>query len=200
MSTMRILFLALLPFAAAFTSPAHAGDRYTGTCNVVFEGDSTLHSFTGDITNLTLIVLCDTNAAGAAVLSTRLEIAPKQLSTHSNKRDANMYEMFKADKFPKLIAAVTNAPLTTAKLTPAEANGPAGSLPVDLTFCGITKAVAAKTSNPKLHPNGWEFDLQTEVSLKAFKLEPPTVMFGTISVDDKVVVKAHILVKKDVAK
>lgn len=200
MNSLKTFLLALLTIVGAVALPSRAADHYTGTCNVVFEGDSTLHSFTGDITNLALIVSSDTNSAGVAVLSTRLEIAPKQLSTHSNKRDANMYEMFKPDKFPKLLAVVTNAPLAAAKLTPSETNSAPGTLPVQLTFCGITKEVAAKTLNPKAHPDGWEFDLHTDVSLKAFKLEPPSVMFGAISVDDKVVIKAHIIVKKEAAK
>lgn len=187
-----------LALAAALTT--QAAEKYSGTCNVVFEGDSTLHGFTGDITNLALVVVCDTNSTGGAVLNTRLEIAPKQLSTHHEKRDKNMYAMFQSDKFPKLVAVVTNAPLAAAKLTPADAAGTNGVLPVQLTFCGITKEVSAKTTNQKPHPDGWEFDLQTDVSLKAFKLESPSVMFGVISVDDKVVIKAHVQVKQAAAK
>jgi len=196
---LKIYFpTALLVTAVSllFAGSGLAADKYVGTCNVVFEGDSTLHSFTGDITNIAVIVFCETNSAGAAVLNTRLEIAPKQLSTHSAKRDANMYEMFKADKFPKLIAIVTNAPLAAAKLTPTESTGTNGVLPMQLTFCGITKEVSAKILNQKSPADGWEFDLQTDVSLKAFKLEPPSVMFGAISVADKVVIKAHVVLKK----
>lgn len=201
MNTTRTIFLALLlSLAAALASTTHAADRYAGTCNIVFAGDSTLHAFTGDITNIAIVVSCDTNATGAAVLNARLEIAPKQLSTHHEKRDKNMYAMFKPDKFPKLLAVVTNAPLAAAKLTPTEAAGTNGVLPVQLTFCGITKEVTAKTMNQQLLADGWEFDLQTDVSLKAFKLEPPSVLFGAISVDDKVVIKAHVKVKKDAAK
>lgn len=201
MNTTRTIFLALLlSLAAALALTTHATDRYAGTCNIVFAGDSTLHAFTGDITNIAAVVFCDTNAAGAAVLNARLEIAPKQLSTHHEKRDKNMYAMFKPDKFPKLLAVVTNAPLAAAKLTPTEAVTTNGMLPLQLTFCGITKEVTAKTMNQKPHADGWEFDLQTDVSLKAFKLEPPSVLFGAISVDDKVVIKAHVMVKKDATK
>lgn len=188
--------IALFPWLGQ----ANAAERYVGTCNVVFEGDSTLHAFTGDITNITVVVFCDTNSAGVAILNTRLEIAPKQLTTHHEKRDKNMYAMFKPDSFPKLFAVVTNAPLAAAKLTPAETANTAGTLPVQLTFCGISKEASAKTTNPKAHADGWEFDLATEVSLKAFKLEPPSVMFGAISVDDKVVIKAHVKVQKETPK
>jgi hypothetical protein len=199
----EIHFLTALLVAAVsllLAGRSFAAEKYVGTCSVVFEGDSTLHGFTGNITSIVVVVFCETNSAGATVLNTRLEIAPKQLSTHSAKRDANMYEMFKSDKFPKLIAVATNAPLAAAKLTPTEAAGTSGVLPLQLTFCGITKEVSAKTMNQKSHADGWEFDLQTDVSLKAFKLEPPSVMFGAISVADKVIVKAHVKVKRDTSK
>jgi polyisoprenoid-binding protein YceI len=193
------IFRTLL-VSIALLGQANAAEKYTGTCNVVFEGDSTLHAFTGDITNVTVVVICDTNAAGVAVLNTRLEIAPKQLSTHHEKRDANMYKMFQSDRFPKLMAVVTNAPLAAAKLSPSETANVPGSLAMKLTFCGITKEVVARTTNPKPHPDSWEFDLQADISLKAFKLQPPSVMFGAISVDDKVVIKAHVKVQKETPK
>jgi hypothetical protein len=196
MTRMLLCSIALLPWLNA----ANATEKYTGTCSIVFAGDSTLHAFTGDITNLAVVVFCDTNSTGAAILNTRLEIAPKQLTTHHEKRDKNMYVMFKPDKFPKLIAVVTNAPLALAKLNPTAAAGTDGTLPLQLTFCGITKEVSAKTMNQKPRADGWEFDLQADISLKVFKLEPPSVLFGAISVDDKVVVTAHVLVKKDTSK
>jgi hypothetical protein len=189
-----------LVLSLALATNLSAVDRYAGTCDVVFTGDSTLHAFTGNITNIAVVVFCDTNAAGGAVLNTRIEIAPRQLTTHHEKRDKNMYAMFEPDRFPKLIAVVTNAPLAAARLTPAAAAGIPGTLPVRLTFCGITHDVPAHTTNPKPHAAGWEFDLQTEVSLKAFKLEPPSVLFGAISVDDKVVIKAHVTVTKEIPK
>ena len=34
----------------------YGAEKYVGTCNVEFEGDSTLHGFTGHITNLALVV------------------------------------------------------------------------------------------------------------------------------------------------
>ncbi|MEK7780792.1 MAG: hypothetical protein AAB370_04755, partial [Verrucomicrobiota bacterium] len=175
-------------------------DKYPGHCDVVFEADSTLHAFTGDITNIAVLVLCDTNAAGEALLNTRLEIGPKQLTTHHEKRDANMYKMFQPARFPKLIVVVTNAPLAAARLAPTDTPAPAGSLPIHLTFCGITKVATATTSNPKPSTNGWEFDLTTEVSLKAFKLKPSSALLGMISVDDKVVIKAHVKVQKEISK
>jgi hypothetical protein len=176
-------------------------DKYIGHCNVVFEGDSTLHAFhRRHHQRQRWSCFATPMPPGCSVLNTRLEIAPKQLSTHHEKRDANMYKMFQSDRFPKLMAVVTNAPLAAAKLSPSEpANGP-GSLAMKLTFCGITKEVLARTTNPKPHPDGWEFDLQADISLKAFKLQPPSVMFGAISVDDKVVIKAHVKVQKETPK
>lgn len=202
MNFKRQLLQALLIGIALFVfgNGARGAAKYIGHCDVVFEADSTLHAFTGDITNIAVLVLCDTNATGEAILNTRIEIGPKQLTTHHEKRDANMYKMFQSDRFPKLIVVVTNAPLATARLAPTNAPAPVGSLPIQLTFCGITKAATATTSNPKPQTNGWEFDLQTDVSLAAFKLKPSSSLFGMISVDDKVIIKAHVRVQKETPK
>jgi hypothetical protein len=180
-----------------FHNEAGAADKYVGRCDVMFEGDSTLHAFTGDITNVPLTVLCETNGSGEALLSTRIEIGPRQLTTHHAKRDANMYKMFQPDRFPKLIAVVTNAPLAAANLSPSSASANAGTLPVLLTFCGITKEVRATTINPQLLAGALEFELETEVSLNDFKLKPPSVLLGTISVRDRVKVKAHVKLQKE---
>ena len=199
MTPKRNLLLTLLAIVAwlLFLEPAHAADKYVGHCDVVFEGDSTLHGFTGDITNIPLTVICERNHSGEALLNARVEVGPRQLTTHHAKRDANMYKMFQADRFPNLLAVVTNAPLAAANLSPSHASNSTGTLPVQLTFCGITKEVQATTSNPQLLAEGWEFELETDVSLKDFKLKPPSVLLGAISVRDSVKVKAHVKLQKE---
>jgi hypothetical protein len=179
---------------------AQGADRYVGRCDVVFKVDSTLHAFTGDITNIALVVFRETNPAGAAVLNTRIEIAPQRLTTHHKKRDADMYKMFQPELYPKLLAVVTNAPLAAANLAPGGPASRAGHLPVLLTFCGVTREVQARILNPQPQADGWTFDLVTEVSLKAFHLKPSSALFGTLTVRDIVVVEAHVTVRKEAAK
>ncbi len=176
---------------------AKAADNYVGVCEVVFECDSTLHAFHGDITNLVVRAVCETNAAGDAVLNAEIEIRPRQLSTHNQKRDEHMYAMFQSDRFPKLFARVTHAPLATARLSPDPTSAKPGTMPLQLTFCGITRAVEARTSHALTCPDGWDFDLTTEVSLKAFQLHPPSGIFGALSVRDSVRIRAHVKVRKE---
>jgi hypothetical protein len=201
-TVMKLIQTIFAPMAAATWLlsgvTADAADKYVGRCDVVFAGDSTLDSFSGDITNVPLRVLCGTNDSGKAVLNTRIEISPLQLNTHNKKRDANMYKMFRPESFPKLVMVVSNAPLDAAQLVTA---GPGGSgpgvLPVEVTMCGITKEIRAATLNLEVVAEGLEFDLQTDLSLKEFKLEPPTILFGAISVRDIVKVKAHVKLQKE---
>jgi hypothetical protein len=192
--------LFVLAALLGFCGTAHGADKYIGRCDVVFKVDSTMHAFTGDITNIALVVFCDTNASGEAVLNTEIEVAPRQLTTHHKKRDADMYKMFRPEQYPKLLAVVSNAPLSAANLTPGAPSSSSGRLPVRLTFCGVTGEVLAKTLNPQSQADGWTFDLVTDVSLKAFHIVPPSAMLGTLKVGDIVVVKAHVNVKKEAAK
>ena len=67
---------------------------------------------------------------------------------------------------------------------------------MEITLAGITKSNAVTTLNPKAMTNGWEFDLRTEVSLSAFHLKPASALLGTIRVDDKVEIEAHVRVVK----
>lgn len=187
------MLVSLIWSAVCITGVAR--DKYAGRCDVVFKGDSTLHSFTGDITNVPLTVFCETNASGEVMLNTRIEIGPRQLTTHHVKRDANMYKMFQSDHFPKLIVVVSNAPLAEANLSGA-ATGP-GSLPLRMTFCGISKSGRAATSNPQVLAEGWEFDLDTDISLKDFDLKAPAALLGTMVVHDTVKVKAHVKLQKE---
>jgi hypothetical protein len=189
------LLAAAMPFLPGNTAGAAA--KYVGRCDVVFAGDSTLDKFTGDITNVPLTVLCETNTEGRAVLNTRVEISPLQLVTHNGKRDANMYKMFQPDSFPKLILAVTNAPLEAAHLAPAKPSTAKGVLPVQLTICGIARQIQAVTTDAQLVVEGWEFELDTNISLKDFKLKPPSLLLGAISVRDIVKVKAHVKLQKE---
>lgn len=177
--------------------PLAAAERYIGTVQVRFDADSTLHAFFGDTTNLPVVVTCSTNTEGTAGLHMRLEIAPQALTTHHAKRDKNMYAMFQAEHYPKLLVVVSNAPLAAARLTPPEAGGTNGVIPVQLTFAGRTKEVAARIVNQLERTDGWEFDLQADLSLKAFQLKPASAVFGMISVADGVAVKAHVAVTRE---
>jgi hypothetical protein len=192
---LRAWLAALIFLAGGMTVPA--ADSYRGHCDVVFAGDSTLDAFAGDITNVPLTVLCGTNDEGAWLLNTRIEIGARQLTTHNTRRDANMYKMFHSDSFPKLFVVVSNAPLAAARLDPAGDSSAPGMLPVQVTICGITREVRATTCNPESVEEGWGFELDTDLSLKDFKLKPPTLLFGAIAVRDTVKVKAHVKLQKE---
>jgi len=192
-----ILVLFVFAVSTLISRAAEVTGQYAGRCDIVFDGTSTLDSFSGDITNLCVKVACATNGAGEALLNTRLEIGSRQLITHIAKRDANMYEMFHADEFPKISVMVTNAPLATARIGSASSTGVPGSVPVHVTICGTTREIFATILNQIDLPEEWEFDLDADFSLKAFNLKPPTLLWGAIIVHDAVKVKAHFKLHKN---
>lgn len=197
---LKLHFFSLIAASAmlwAFPGAVAATDKYGGHSDIVFDGDSTLDAFSGEITNVPVKVTCDIDTNGVAWLNTRIEIGPRQLTTHNTKRDANMYRMFQPEQFPRLLIVVSNAPLASAQLTSAGPHSGCGRLPMQVIMCGVTNEVCGKTSNPVSIAEGWEFDLETDLSLKSFKLKPPTLLLGAIAVRDTVKVKAHIKVQKE---
>jgi hypothetical protein len=174
-----------------------ADQKYIGRCDIRFDCSSTLHDFSGSISNVSLAVFCRTNAAGEPRLDTCIEIGPRQLTTHNSKRDLNMYKMFQVDRFPKLLVIVTNASLADAKLSPANPPSGPGKIPGRFVFCGVTNEIPSATSRPQLVATGWEFELETIISLKAFNLKPDRALFGAITVGDLVKVKTHVKLQKE---
>jgi hypothetical protein len=188
-------FLALAAFLAAGGSLA-AAERYEGTCEISFDAESTLHDFSGIVSNVTVSVLLETNSQGVAVLSTVIPIKPRQLTTFHKKRDGHMYEMFREKTFPTLFVILTNAPLAAAKLAPTFSGSESGTLPVSFAFAGVTNQVTGTIHRQAVLAEGFEFEMLTLISLKAFKLEPHSALFGAITVKDGVQVKTHVKVLK----
>jgi hypothetical protein len=114
-----LLALVVAVTLSAFSDAAEASDKYVGRCNLVFEADSTLDRFMGDMTNV------------------------------------------------PLIAVVTDAPLEAAQLIKAASRSNNRTVPGQVAICGITKKCHPATLHPEAITEGCEFELETELSLRA---------------------------------
>jgi hypothetical protein len=108
-----------------------------------------------------------------------------------------MYKMFGADRFTNILVVVTNAPLDARQLATGASSANRGMVPMQVTMHGITREVRASIVDPEISEEGWEFGLETALSLKDFQLEPPTMLLGSIVVRDTVKVKAHVKLQKE---
>ncbi len=183
-----LLVLVLAPLT-------HADETWSGTSDVKFRGYSTLHNFDGTVGRVPLKVTVAEGANGRVVSATS-SVEVQRMSTDHEKRDRNMWTMFQQAKYRVLKVEVNGA--EERRLRPS--GGRPGSMPVVLTIAGTRGTVTAAVTNVVESPTQGSFDLAFPVSLKAFKLAPPSSLAGLVTVKDTVDVTVHVELKKESAK
>lgn len=106
---------------------------YTGELKVHFFATSTLHDFEGDIPAVPLVA--KRQVGDAPSRDDHWEVVSKvgvdTLTTHHEKRDKKMFEMFKVDRFPSFVLKVSDAIQTASK-------GEQAHVPVQVTILNKT--------------------------------------------------------------
>jgi hypothetical protein len=174
---------------------AHADETWTGVSEVKFHGSSTLHGFDGTMPPVPLRVTVE-GPKGSRLVSATSEVEVKKMNTAEPKRDEDMWAMFRAAQYRVFKVEVSKIPETTLK----PSGGKPGTMPVTLVIAGVSGTQNAEVGKVVESPTQVSFNLAFPVSLKAYHLEPPTMLGGTIRVRDTVDVKAHVVLKKQGAK
>ena len=176
--------LLLLTAASAFAGEVR------GTCDIRFQGASTLHDFPGKGACIPFNASMVRDAAGRSFLpSVEVEVPVAGMDTGNKSRDGQMREMFQADRFPRIHASVRDVDVD--RLREAMGKDPEGKAPLDLLLRirDVERKVRATAGSLKETGDRVGFALEFPVSLKEFGLKPPSVL-GIIRVGDKVSVKA----------
>ncbi len=189
----RFMLVALAVSATA--AGASPGDvpvpaRIRGECDVAFLGTSTLHDFSGSVRCPPFAAVLAHDARGKEVIpSVEVEVPVAGMDTRNKSRDAQMREMFQADRFPRIRASVRD--VDVARLREEMGKDPDGKAPLDLLLRirEVERKVRATASALTESGERVAFAVEFPVSLKEFDLKAPTVL-GIIRVGDKVSVKA----------
>lgn len=139
--------------------------------SVRFDGDSTLHTFSGNVESNSIEINPDGGGRGTVSVS----IQVLQMKTGHDGRDENMYKMFDAEKFPLIRGTASLDDLVDATRN---------VVPIALTICDQTRTVEARRESHSKTGDG-KIQLSWTISLKLFNLKAPTVM-GIIRVYDEV--------------
>lgn len=145
--------------------------------SIRFEGDSTLHRFSGHVDRGTIAIQNGESGHDTVQIS----IPVLDISTDHAKRDQNMYKMFECPSYAEIRGTADLGMLLDATTV---------SIPIALTIRNQTRTIEAhrEQSNPD-HPGTMR--LSWSVSLADFNLEAPAVM-GLIHVYDEVKVMAEL--------
>lgn len=158
MTFMTVIGLTSWPSLAAQPSSE------TSWMEVRFKGDSTLHGFSGVVTNGTAEHLVPSDTL-------RITIPVLNLSTDHATRDTKMMKMFEQELFPTITGESPWSAVFDPQVT---------DVPVHLTIHGVTQTLQVKRTG-----DGEHILLSCSLSLATFGLTSPSVL-GLINVNDLV--------------
>lgn len=171
--------------AASAAGAADVPSRIDGTVHIRFQGESTLHGFTGTAPPQSIHLASD---PATGTFTAEIKLPAASLDTDNSWRDAKMHDVLEAEAHPEIVARFQN--LAPAALRPKSAESPA-TIAFDLRLRTVERRMEAKLSNWQETPNTLSFDATFVVSLRSFGLEAPSVA-GFVRVDDSIKVEVHV--------
>jgi polyisoprenoid-binding protein YceI len=165
-SQMKRLVFAVLVGLVPVVS-GRAAETLTGVADVVFNIDATMHEFDGTVASEPVTVTLQDGKA-----SWQVDVVATNMTTFNAKRDKEMYEMFHAKEFPHIVGTASGVALDELR------NG--AEIPLTLTIRDRTLAHVGIVSNVVRDPEGLSFHVGWPVSLKAYGLKAPKVLFFVV--------------------
>jgi polyisoprenoid-binding protein YceI len=177
-----VFFAVLLPYVvlAEPSGPSH----WPAEAIVRFDATSTLHDFGGTVHAQPFMLQVSSNRWSAEG-----DVLSGMMNTASAKRDQNMHEMFKTNDYPRIHGKVAQAAVPASGTTNATLSLKIRDQEHDLPV--VVSAWSETDSNVT-------FRAEWDVSLKQFKLNPPSVL-GVIRVGDVVHLSADVSASKTAA-
>lgn len=176
-------FLVCLPLAAATPT------QWRGTSDIRFDGTSTLHDWSGNVSSqpFTAIVTMD-DAGNPIALKAQVTVKAASMDTQKPQRDEKMHDSMKVADFPLITGAMDtdfDKVMKPGEKTPSH-------LPFKLKLIGKEQQVDGAVSDWKLKGDTATFDLDFDLSLKKCGIDVPSALF-VIRVGDTI--KVHATVK-----
>ena len=157
------------------------GGEWNGTCDIRVLGTSTLHDFTGNVRCQPFKIVVEDGGGGNPVIAgADVAVPVGEIDTGNKTRDKQMRQMFQSDRFPNIRGIFKNIDPKSFRLE------------FNLRIRDTERMIRTVVSNYQEQAGRVSFDAEFPVSLKDYRLVPPTVAFGLIRVDDKVTVKAAV--------
>jgi len=178
-----VLLAVLLPphgFAQS-TVPAH----WPAEAIVRFEATSTLHDFGGTVSAQPFVLKVSSNQWSAEA-----DVLAGLMNTANAKRDRNMHEMFNTNDYPRLHGTIAPAAIPVS--------GTTTNVILNLKIRDQQHDLPVAISDWSETDSNLTFHAEWDVSLKQFKLKPPSVL-GVVRVGDVVHLSAEVTASKTAA-
>jgi polyisoprenoid-binding protein YceI len=176
-----VLFI-LFAFITVHTSAQQVFEINSSNSNMTVKGTSSLHDWEMEATEFhasTKLEITDKRVTEIHQVSFSTPV--KKLSSDKWIMDKNAHEALKEDDYPKIsfsLKADEEIKLQDKKV----------AIPGKLTIAGKTKEVSILCSYDITSPRELRVTGNTALKMSDFGIDPPTVMLGTLKIDDEITV------------
>jgi hypothetical protein len=198
LAALAAFAVAALPASAASPATPAGADTavaWHGSAAVRFTGTSTLHQFEGTATSEPFelrrasepaATATDSDATASAAFDADVVVAVAGMDTDNGRRDERMREMLHAERCPTIRARLRGVE--------ADAVRAGARLPLELEICEHALALEAVVERFERTAERVALEARLQVSLSAFALEAPRVLF--VQVGDVVDVVADVVLEQ----
>ncbi|MCX2484461.1 YceI family protein [Pedobacter sp. MR2016-24] len=181
----------LILLAQMFAIAAIAQVKYSAKDNlkILVSGTSTLHDWTMATAKGDCSATFTVNGAGQLtdLTAMHLSIPVESLKSEKTAMDKNAYKALKASKFSAITYTLSSATVTADGKVKCQ-----GSLSVAGTAVPTELLATAKVNADK----SISISGSKKISMKAYKVDPPTFMMGTIKTGNDITVNFDLVLRK----
>ncbi len=189
-----VVFAALLllsPCTSADALDAANTSGWKGGCDIRFDGQTTLHDFSGSVRCQPFDVAATVAGGKAVIPRVEIFVLVSEMNTGNASRDRQMRRMFDSAAYPRITAVLAGIDPAALRAVLTAAPGAKGALDATLTIRDVSRQIRAEAGNLREEGGRTTLDVEFPVSLVDFGLKPPSVL-GIIRVKDRVAVTARV--------
>jgi len=164
-----------------------------GACDVRFFVTTIVEDFFGTARCQPFMVDIELNADGERIFrNVEVDVPISEMDTQKKARDKKLREMFQSETFPYIHVSARNVEPYRIRQEMKGGEKGGGALDLVIKIRDIEHKITARLSGLQESAERISLEMEFPVSLKDYRLKPPSPFFGLIRVDDKVIVKVTV--------
>jgi len=185
-TNISTLTLSILFFVGSLSLYGQQAYVLADSSSMSITGTSTMHDWESTVNEIEVEIEAQLESDKPDFQKFNLTVPVKSIESHKSKMDKKTYEALKEKEHPHIIFHLTS--VESVESDTVTAHG-------DLTIAGETKPVTLKAAYSTVGPGGLHLKGAYSLNMTNYKVDPPSVMFGTIKAGEQVTIHYNLYLK-----
>jgi polyisoprenoid-binding protein YceI len=187
------LFILLFSLSLVISASAQVKYHTKDDLNLLVSGTSTLHEWDMKAAKgeVNAVFTFDAKGQITGLSSLTVTVPSEALKSEHSGMDKNAYKALKTSANPTITFV-----LTSATVTPIDANSVTVKATGKLTIAGFTKEIVLVTVCKVNADKSVTVSGSQKISMTDYKVEPPTFMFGAVKTGNDITLKLSLTIRK----